>query len=207
MKTRLISVAVVLVGVVGLMTGRAFSQEQDKKGDKGGPDPAMMEAWKKAVAPGTFHAHLKPLEGRWNIATKWRMTSEQPWEESKGVAEYKWILGGRFIQQTTLGDPMEPDGDRFEGMGITGYDNGTKKYTSVWTDNMGTGMMISSGTCDASGKVFTYMGTISDPFTGQPKKEKSVLRIINDGKHVFEMFSIGPDGKEYNSLIVTYTRS
>lgn len=205
MKTRLISVAVVLVGVVGLMTGRAFSQEQDKKSDKGGFDPAMMEAWKKAAAPGTFHAHMNPLEGRWNFVTKWRMTSEQPWEQSKGVAEYKWILGGRFLQQNIRGEMKE--GERFEGMGITGYDNGAKKYTSIWTDNMGTGMMISTGTCDASGKVFTYTGTMTDPFTGQPKKEKSVLRIINDGKHVFEMFSIGPDGKQFKSLVVTYTRS
>ncbi len=205
MKTRLISVAVVLVGVVGLMTGRTFSQEQDKKSDKGGPDPAMMEAWKKAVAPGSFHAHLKPLEGRWNFATKWRMASEQPWEQSKGAAEYKWILGGRFLQQNLRGEVHE--GERYEGMGISGYDNGLKKYTSIWTDNMSTGVMISTGTCDASGKVFTYTGTVTDPFTGQPKKEKSVLRIINDDKHVFEMFSIGPDGKEFQSLVVTYTRS
>ena len=207
MKARWLIGVLVIAGVVGIGTGRVVSQEQEKKVQEGGMDPAMMEAWKKIGAPGEFHAHLKPLAGRWSFVTKWRMSGEQPWEESKGTAECRWILGGRFLQQIVRGEPMDPDGERFEGYGLTGYDNGAKTYTNVWIDNMGTGTMISRGTCDASGKVFTYSGTSTDPFTGQLKKDKSVVRIINNDKHVFEMFSFGPDGREFQSLTVTYTRA
>ncbi len=188
-----------------------------KAGDKPTGQPSadeakMMEAMKKAATPGEYHAKLNPLVGKWTFVTKFRMAPDQPWEESPGKAEYKWTLGKRILVQEVKANPNpEKDammGGPFEGFGMTGYDNTTQKYWNTWADNMGTGIMTSTGTVDASGKTFTYAseeGYIC-PMTGEKKTPKSVLKIVGDDKVVFEMYDKGPDGKEFMGLEVTYTR-
>ncbi len=203
MRGRALLASMVFAGGVALMAGTVISQEY--KGEEGQPDPkAMMEAWKKMSEPGEFHAHLKPLVGRWSQVVKHRMAPDQPWEESGGTTEYRWILDGRFLLEKVKGEMME--GVAFEGLGILAYDKVKKKYVSVWADNFGTGFMISEGTCDASGKVITYRGEYADPMSGQTKRQKSILRIINNDKHVFVMYDTTPDGKEFKSLEITFTR-
>ena len=70
--------------------------------------------------------------------------------ETSGSTETEMILGGRFLVDHTTG---EFNGQKFEGMGISGYDNIKQKYISVWLDTMGTGMMTAEGQADAKGKV------------------------------------------------------
>jgi len=161
-------------------------------------DPMMA-----AGMPGEGHAKLKGMEGSWNAAVKFWMDPASEPAESKGTCERKWIMDGRFMEETHNGDLM---GMPFKGYGITGYDNAAKKYVSSWVDNMGTGIMYSTGTADPSGKVFTYTSENVDPMTGKMVKSKSVIKIINDTKHVFEMYMVGDDGKESKALEVTYTK-
>lgn len=172
----------------------------------------QMEAWLKAATPAEGHAKLAPLVGKWTYVTKWRMAPEAPWDESTGKAEYKWTLGKRFLVGEIKGDPNPNDvmmgGAPFEGLAMYGYDNMMKKYTNTWMDNMSTGTMISHGTADGSGKMFTFMAEEGMcPMTGEMKKPKSTLKIDSDDKVVFEMFDKGPDGKEFKALEVTYTRA
>jgi hypothetical protein len=207
-------------------TGSVLAQEKkpaDKPAEKPATKPAdkpaagqpspeemkMMEVWKQAAKPGEFHAKLKPLTGNWTMVTRFRMSPDQPWEQSTGKAEYKWILGDRILVQTVKGDPGGAMDDMmgypFEGHGMTGYDNATKKYWNIWADNMGTGIMTSTGTVDGSGKTFTSTAEYDDPNFGH-KSVKTVLKIAGDDKAVFEMYDKGPDGKEFMGLEVTYTR-
>ncbi len=203
MKKRIWFTGVVLSSAVFLAPRLAVSQENT--GQEGQPDPAaMLEAYKNMSEPGEFHTHLKPLVGRWNQVTKYRMSPDQPWEESAGSAEYRWILDGRFLIQDIKGQMAE--GYPFTGLGVMAYDKVKKKYVSVWADNFASGFMVSEGTCDASGKVITFQGESSDPMTGKTRTDKSVFRIINNDKHVFEMYGTTPDGEEFRSLEVTYTR-
>ena len=213
---------VLAFGAAWMLATAALAQEK-KPAAKGAAPPAakpgepspedmakMMEAFQKAATPGEHHAKLKPLAGKWSFVTKARMGPDQPWEESKGKAEYKWILGGRILVQEVKAEPSPGDammgGAPFEGFGLTGYDNMTKEYWNVWGDNYGTGVMMSTGSADPSGKTFTYTGEYNDPMTGEAKTARSVLKIAGDDKLVFEMYNKGPDGKEYQMLEVTYTR-
>jgi hypothetical protein len=193
---------------VALVAGpvTAFQQEREPKQKQEGHDEgmqAMMEAWMKAAQPGEHHALLQPLVGSWNMAVKWRMASDAPWQESVSSAEYRWIMGGRYLVEKGKGDMEEGP---FEGMGILGYDNLRKKFTSIWIDSMSTATMVAYGTSDASGKTITFVGEGINPMTGQPQKEKSRIRIINNNKFLFEMYQPGPDGKEFLSMEVTCTR-
>lgn len=197
-----------------------FAMAQDKKPAAPGkpaaekpaaqPSPeemAMMQKAMEAAMPGEAHAKLKPMSGKWTYITKWRMSPEAPWGESTGKAEFKWVMGDRFLVQDIKGNP-DPSmgGMSFEGHGMMGYDNVTKKYWSTWLDNMGTGVMVSEGTADGSGKTFTFSSEYSCPIKGTKVTTKSVTKIEGDDKLVFEMYDKAPDGKEFKNLEVTYTR-
>jgi hypothetical protein len=194
---------------------KAEAQKVEKPdAGKGQPemDPAMaemMKKWQEFATPGDAHKRLEPLVGKWEYEVRWQMSPDAPPEVSKGKGEYKWIMDGRYLQQEITGaQPEGPEGMVMKGLGLTGYDNLKKQYFCTWIDNMGTALMMGYGSCDSEGKVITMTGEGSDPMTGKTnQKWRSVMRIESKDKHVFEMHSPGPDGKEFRCMEITYTRA
>src|SRR5262249_106169 len=142
---------VVALALALLAVAPASSQDKDKKKPDGAPPD--LEAYLKFAEPGPQHKLLEPLVGNWNYRVKLWMDPSKPPMESTGTCERKWIMGNRYLEENIKGDEKERP---FAGLGFTGYDNGLKKYVSAWMDNMGTGIMTSTGSVDATGKVFTY---------------------------------------------------
>ncbi len=189
--------------------GHQHGEHAHQHGEKGehsheGEMDEHMAAWMKYAAPGEHHQHLKPLAGNWNLDVKYRHSPDEEWQTSNATSEVRWILGGRFLHEEVTGEEFM--GQIFQGVGIYGYDNYAKKYTSIWMDSMSTMTMASTGSCDASGKVLTYEGAYDDPFTGSKKKIKSTTRIINENKHVMESVDHTADGKEFKNMEIVYTR-
>jgi len=168
----------------------------------GAPDTAaMMAMYEEAAKLGPQHEAMKPLLGSWKTANKMWMDPSAPPMVSQGTMERKVILGGRFMHEEYSGTMMDKP---FNGIGHMGYDNMEKKYVATWIDSMGTGIMTMSGQADASGKVFTMTSDRPDPFSGM--KMKTVVKIVNNDKHTFEMFMIGSDGKEMKNMEMECTR-
>lgn len=86
---------------------------------------SMMEVYEKLATPGPPHQLLESMAGIWHTKTRCWMEPETPPVESEGTCEQKMLLGGRFLQQVFNGDMM---GIPFTGIGVTGFDNHTKKY-------------------------------------------------------------------------------
>jgi len=166
-------------------------------------DLVMVEAFMKAATPGENHALLKPLAGDWSAMSKVWMDPSAPPDQSNGICERHWINDGRFLVETYSG---QAGGQRFDGFGITGYDNVKKKFCNVWTDSMSTGFMVSYGTYDPATKTINYIGEYEDPITNKPKKYRCAMKLLGPDKHVFEMFDTGPDGNEFRNLETTYTK-
>ena len=164
---------------------------------------AMQEMMEKAAALGPQHERLKKLVGEWNCTVKTMMDPSQPPTETKSTAVVTSLMDGRYFQEQDTGEMM---GKPFQGMSVTGYDNIMKKYVSTWIDNAGTGIMTSEGVEDGTGNVITWTGWSSDPMTGKKTKYRMVTRILDDNKHVFEMYSAGPNGKEAKMMEITYDR-
>jgi hypothetical protein len=192
-----------------LVAGTALADAPKKKaGDApkaaaGGDGAAMMAAMEKANAMGDAHKKMQQMVGSWTTMTKMWMQPGAPPSEVTGQAEVKSIMGGRYLEEHFTATMM---GKPFEGMGLTGYDNAKKAYVGTWIDSMGTGIMMSTGTLDASGKVMTSTGTEMDAMTGKEKTMKIVDKWEGDKKHVAEFFSKGPDGKEMKMMEITYTK-
>jgi hypothetical protein len=165
-------------------------------------DPKMA-AWMKYANPGEHHEHLKPLAGTWDLAVKYRMAPDAPWQESQAEGQVRWILGGRYLEERIT---SEVEGQPFEGLGIYGYDNYNKYYTSFWMDSMSTMTLSTTGRCDASGKEFTFTGTYNDAFTGKKATAKYIWRVINETKHTVESYEQADDGTEYKNMEIVYTR-
>jgi hypothetical protein len=164
----------------------------------------MMEKMAKAATPGPQHEMLKKLAGDWNAKVKFQMDPSQPWQESASTSTVTSLMDGRYSQEVVSGTMM---GQPFSGQGLTGYDNVMGRFVSTWIDNMGTGIMTSTGTADASGKVITWIASMSDPITGKTTKERMVTTIVDDDHHTMEMWSTPPGAKkEMKTMVIEYSR-
>ncbi|MCH7702102.1 MAG: DUF1579 domain-containing protein, partial [Planctomycetes bacterium] len=186
MTTRIGRYGLALCCVTVLASGFAWGQQKgdDKDKAKGEPiDPMaekmahFMEYMPATSGPGPEHEHLKRSIGKWDVKGTFYMPGMPP-DKSTGTCEFRSILGGRFIVQEyrTVSDVM----GEFSGFGINGFDRIKGKYVSVWMDSMGTGIYLSEGTADPSGKKFTYMWEGEDPMTRQNKKSKMVTEEVSD---------------------------
>lgn len=193
------------LAVTAFFAVAASAQEKPKAAEapKVPSQEEMMKAWMEVATPGGGHKKLEPIVGTFTVKTKAWMDPSKPPEETVGTSENKWILGNRYVEQRIEGQMMNQP---FSGIGYTGYDNYKKKYVGTWMDNMGTMIMVSTGTVDASGKKFTSWSTIDDVVMKKPVKIKALLTIVDNDHHRFEMWGPGPDGKNFKTLEIEYSR-
>lgn len=187
-----------ILGVSGLLLSVSMAMADDPMPDM----KMMMEKFEKAGAPGEQHKQMASLEGQWDTKTKSWMEQNKPPMETTGSCEYKMVMGGRFLKQKCTGEMM---GKQFEGMGVTGYDNTSQKYTSTWMDNMATTLHVMEGTAGDT-KTITQQGEYTCPMRGHMKL-RSVLKIIDDKTHIFEMYGTDDKGgQEAKMMEITYSR-
>jgi hypothetical protein len=194
--------AMALAAGLAFLTGQALAKDPAKAEKPDKPvDP--LAAMQKLGAPGPHHKTLSVLVGTWNAKVKFWMDPSKDPVESDGVCVRKWILGGRFLHEEYKGQAFNAP---FTGIGLLGYDNAKKKYTSMWVDSMSTSIMTSVGTYDAGKKTFTFTSEGIDPYTGMKMKSRDVTRVVSDDKIVIEMYKQDPKGKELKVLEIVYTR-
>ena len=87
------------------------------KGKKHAPSQEeMMKRWKDAATPGDAHKVLDNFVGSWETESSvWMGGPDKPPSVTKGTAEVKWVLDGRFVQQEMTGEMM---GAPMHGIGL-----------------------------------------------------------------------------------------
>ncbi len=167
--------------------------------------PEQMAAFEKASNPGEEHKLLQQYVGRWNHVVSWWMTADAAPEVSKGTSEMEMIMGGRFLKQKVKGTSM---GKPFEGMGITGYDNVKKHYSTMWLDNISTGMMLGTGQFDKEKNAIVDQGSFSCPMSPDGNRTyRAVWTTVQKNSFKYEMFGPGQDGKEMRMMEIVYTKA
>jgi hypothetical protein len=146
--------------------------------------------------PGPEHEHFKELAGTWDA------TIHMKEGDSKGTMVSKVGLGGLWLLEHFKADL---GGMSFEGMGATSYDEGKKKYVSVWIDSMSTSPMVSEGTYDKQNKTLTMTGSM--PLPGGKSMKTTMTTIMKDADTmVFSLMAQGDDGKDGEMMKITYKR-
>jgi hypothetical protein len=191
-----------------LPAAAALAQEKAKGPEKAPPAAeqemkAAMEAMEKAATPGAMHQFLAKMAGTWNVESKAWMGPGDPMI-SKGTSVCTMVLGGRFLQEEVKADF---GGMPYEGKGITGYDNVAKVFQATWVDTLGTGLGVATGSLDPTGKILTSTMTFTDPRTGKEGSMRTVLTLVDEKTHRFEVFERGPDGKEVRTMEMTYRKA
>ena len=152
--------------------------------------------------PGPEHQVLAAEAGTWDAVVEISVPDGTTMR-STGVEEDTLACGGRCLVSEFKGDMMP--GMTFEGRGISTWDGAKKKYVGAWTDSMSPGMAVNEGTYDASTKTLTSLMEGPD-LTGAVVKTKSVVQYTDADHKVMTMFTAGPDGKDVQSMKISYTR-
>ena len=165
---------------------------------------AQMEAWMKAMTPGKAHQDMAGKTGTWEgTSTMWDAPTTPP-QVSQVRAERKMGLGGRVLLDRWSGTMM---GMPFEGMGTTGFNNVDGKWWGTWADNFSTGLMTTTGTCDADlKKGCTFTGTYVDPMSGKTRQNRQTVSWPSADDERMEMWEKGADGKEWKMMEIVIHR-
>jgi hypothetical protein len=190
----------VLAMAVAVLAGRSFADDVKLPQNQEEFAKLMAEAGK----PGPEHAKLEPLAGSWTYTCKFWLDPTKPPAESKGTVERKWILGGRFLEEKVVGTNFDGK-PGFEGVGLVGYDNGQKKYTSNWICSMGTGACTGLGVADPSGTKLTFQTESFCPIQKKIVKGRDEIRIESSDRTVAESYMI-EDGKEVKMMELVCVR-
>ncbi len=164
---------------------------------------AAMQAWQRAAAVGPQHRQLQWFKGRWKEHVQIWMQPGRPPQIEQGVAEVRPVLGGRFMEMRHRGHFM---GKPMHGLGYSGYDNLSGRYTDIWMDDGSTAIFVSHGDYDAASKTWTYHGQMQDPLQpGTTIPVREVVRITGPRSYVFEWYETRA-GRENKAMQIDYTR-
>ncbi len=162
----------------------------------------QMQVWMEYMTPGPMHEMLAKSVGDWKTINKfWMDPSGEPMV-TEGTGKTEMILGGRYQKSTHKSKMM---GMETEGISITGYDNATQEFTSIWIDNIGTGTAMTKGRYDESTNSILMKGTMVDPMTKQEMDIREVLTFVDDDHQLFEMYVINND-EEFKSMEIEFVR-
>jgi hypothetical protein len=158
------------------------------------PSLAWSQEAGGASNSGPEHKALQKLVGKWSLTVK------LDGNESKGVTEFKSVLGGLFVQEEAS---LSVFGHKMEWIGLYGYNRQKKKLTGVWVDNMGL-TTIGDGEPDPAGKTFRYSGE----HPGAPSARfRWIITLADDDKLTIEMLEVAADGKETSVMTVHGARA
>jgi hypothetical protein len=170
---------------------------------KAPPSPGeVLKVLAEAGKPSAEHQKLQPLVGNWNLTLKMWTDPSQPPAELNGTVQRKWIMGGRFLQETVKG---EFDGKPFEGMGLWGYDAAQKKFTTTRACSLCGTMSSGLSDFDATGAKFECATEGVCPLSGETVKGRDEVVIESDDKIVMNVFKT-IDGKEVKAMEIVSTR-
>ncbi len=192
---------VVVTAIIIAVSAFASAQE----GDAPAMSPevmAEMEMWMKLAQPAGHHEHLAAMVGTWDGEVQmWMAPGTEPMMETS-TAEAEMIMGGRYLSWIHTGN----FGDMpYEGMAIEAYNNGDKRYESVWIDNFGTLILYFEGSCTDDGRSRDMATSFSDPMTGGSIGYRSEYRWVDDDHFTYTTYMDKGDG-ELKNAVITYTR-
>ena len=193
----------------------ASAQDPDTKGRAPGAVQQTVPDWVRRGIPGAGHAALAPLVGTWRVhksiyGTMGRSPDLPPIVSDDVITKREWVADGHYIQDTTEG---VVDGQPYWRRGWLGYSNMDRRHEWVTIDPLNTTMMSYLGKPGSGEKlpiemtgVFTDQGVVSERTVGKRVGQRTVIRMENDDRHVFELYFTPPGEREQLADRSVYTR-
>ena len=202
MPWKVIAGAALLSLIVGACSSTRQSSQPDTSGLTGEELAVRMEAY---MTPGAAQAQLMERVGTWTVlSSMWAEPGGEPML-TEGHAVFEPVMDGRYLREKLSSTAM---GMPFLGEGLSGFDNATDQYVTVWVDSMGTGLVFATGSGDTDGHVIQLEGTMTDPIHGGTLHARFVTTRISIDEYRFEIWMKATKKQlEWKSMESTYTRS
>ena len=201
MKAIVTAIALTMAFGIGVAVLPGLSRAEEPKLPQN--PKALLKALEEAGKPGPEHQKLQPFVGDWTLTVRlWTDPSQSP-AEAKGTVQRRWIMGGRFVQETAK---VECEGKSFEGMGLFGYDKAQKKFTAVKVCGLCGTISHGLATVNDSGTKFDCTKEECCPLTGQKIKGRDEIVLENNDKIVVNVFRM-VDDKEVKVMEIVTVRT
>jgi hypothetical protein len=191
---RILSCALV---AVALAAGSLMAQEPRKR-------PAdAQSSYEPRGGTGAGQKLLAQFAGEWEVVKTFFPAKGEP-VKTLGTCTQKMVEDGHFLQSNFTF--FEKDGSKSTGVGISGFDPKTNRFTTVWYDSRQTTFSIrqSDGTFD--GKEIVLWATNLDP--DRPgRKTVAKAHLEDNGRLLLHRhFLVDDSGKERMMIELRMTR-
>lgn len=201
-ESRMKTKAILIVAVVSqLVIGCSLRPDSSS----GGVSAVGLTAteWASLSQPGPSHKLLDIFVGEWDTRISfWSAPKADP-QISRGTSSIRWIVGNRFLQEDFRGRVVDED---LQGLGLMGFDNGSRQFKTVWIDSLNTALAVSYGRYVPDRNLFEMSSEVYDPLIGGTKTVRSAITIISPDKYSFSMIDTAPSGEDFTSMEILYTR-
>jgi hypothetical protein len=161
------------------------------------------QEWAALSKPGPSHRLLETFVGEWDVQLTFWSDPRSKSDSSSGTSKISWILGERFLQEHFSG---KIGGEDYTGLGMIGYDNGSRTFKTVWADSMNTALTVSSGRYYPDTNSFLLESQVYDPLVSGVKTIQSKFQINSPDSYTFSMTDTSPEGRQFTSFEMRYTR-
>jgi len=191
---------ILLVIGVAVSSVSLIAQEAPK------PRPAgdAQSSYEPRAAAGAGQVLLAKFAGDWDLVKTFFPSNGGAPVVTKGECRQVMVQDGHFLQSDFTF--FDRDGKKSTGVGISGFDAKTNRFTTVWYDSRQTSMSIrqSDGTFD--GKEIVLWATSLDP--DRPGRRTVARAHLEDNGNVLlhRHFLIDDAGKEKMMIELRMTR-
>ncbi len=192
--------ALVLIAVAGVAyaAGRWGPSAPAEARAQATPETVPEEdGYRQATGPGPHHRHLDQLVGEWSGEFTLWMDADATPIVSHGTVSRRWILGGRFLEESVKAQGEQAT---YNSVGYIGYNNLDGQYQTVWMDNMSTAIHTETGTYHDDTKILHTRGSDRDPVTGRVTTTWTKLDLSDPARHTATGWAVGPDGRVFTAF-------
>jgi hypothetical protein len=188
---------IVVVAAMSFMLGADEPQPPEARKDP-------QASFEPRGGPGAGQKYLEAFVGDWDVVKTFYPRSGGEPSRTPGTCRQTMIHDGRFLQSEFI---FEQAGRKTTGLGITGFESQSGRFTTVWTDSRQTRMSIRQSREPFNGKeIVLFSHSLEEDRKGVPPS-RTVSRLEeNSRKIVHRQFTTGPDGKERVIMELVMTR-
>jgi hypothetical protein len=156
--------------------------------------------------PGAGQKFLEAFVGDWDVVKTFHPRSGGQPVRTPGTCRQTLIHDGRFLRSEFV---FEQGGRQSTGLGLTGFDPPSGRFTTVWTDSRQTRMSMRQSQEPFDGEqIVLFARSLDDQGRASASpSSRTITRLEDSGRTIrHRQFTSGPDGEEHLIMELVMTR-
>jgi hypothetical protein len=192
-------VVILIAAALAFALGPGLAQRPAERKDP-------QSSFEPRSGPGAGQKYLEGFVGEWDVVKTIHPRSGGPPVRTPGSCRQTMIHDGRFLQSEFV---FDQGGRKTTGLGLTGFDPSTGRFTTVWTDSRQTRMSMRQSRDPFNGKqIVLFSKSLDDDGKGKSPPPSRTTSWLDEGgrRIVHRQFTSGADGSERVIMELEMTR-